>query len=157
MLSVKAGKPPPSPIRVAGTPALSSASTVAMRSATLNEVPSPVVPNSTTPSSPRLNRPRAWPASFALSTFPSAISGVATAAQNPRIASDITSPIAPDATQAPSCPALVPDAQDCGSRQRVEVTVGMRRGSAPAPTAAPISTLQVEVRGLRQALRRTLP
>ena len=81
MLSVMAGKPPPSPMRGAATPAVSSASTVAMRSATLNEVPSPVVPNSTTPSSPRLNRPSAWPASFALSTLPSAVSGVATAAQ----------------------------------------------------------------------------
>jgi hypothetical protein len=45
------------------TPALSMASMVATRSATLKEVPSPVVPNSTTPSTPLLKSCLAWAAS----------------------------------------------------------------------------------------------
>src|SRR3954471_1749764 len=90
MLSLIAGKPPPIPIRSGATPALSTASMVATRSATLNEVPSPVVPNSTTPSMPLPKSCLPWAASLAESTLPSVASGVAEAPQNPRIASVIT-------------------------------------------------------------------
>src|SRR4051794_31233236 len=90
MLSLIAGKPPPIPMRSGATPALSTASMVATRSATLNEVPSPVVPNSTTPLTPLSKSCLAWAASFAESTLPSIASGVADATQNPRIASVIT-------------------------------------------------------------------
>src|SRR3954465_6022549 len=62
----------------------------ATRSATLNEGPSPVVPNSTTPSTPLPKSSLAGAASFGESTLPPVASGVADATQNPRIASVIT-------------------------------------------------------------------
>ena len=54
-----------------------------MRSATENDGPSPVVPNSVTPEQPAVSKRRAWAAKRAMSMLPSARKGVSMAGQMP--------------------------------------------------------------------------